>query len=677
MFNDTSMQGLLKIYGGIFCFFLIIKTTTAQTVYQDTTVRSAPISNTIRGNTAEFSADMPPLIQISGAPEAYYSYYWEFGDGEFSFEEKPKHTYKKEGEYTISLWSTNNYDNGKPPTSRPETIQIDKDFEAASNGDDLSQKPSLNFPKEENFIIKTNRDPLPDEDMVLITSYKNTKSYVTNGELYLFYNDIKFKADNFTLEDTRLYHGEIIDKDEFFAVYNPEKNDSEFHLASLNTSPIKPKRFHFQDSLNLPLPMQIEESNALYRNSQKIKFEDMQPGEERHIFRTLKTTPEMIKDTSAIISIRSIYVPDKNYSDYNVKDTEMEIVTSHDPNKMSSNGTFMSYRFSNSKNLKFKVKFQNDGEGPANTIRLQIDTPDMFDRNTLEITDTYPQVPICNHSNSTISCIDTTSTEDKLIFTFKNIYLPGSNQKNVMDRDSTKGFVKYRMKYTKKHYKKKTRSRTAIYFDKNEPVYTNYSATRFSPGISIGAKAGYIYTPKYDKSREFFIGATVSPYKSYKSYLQSEIYLSLATFENLKNYKILEEPGAMETIMHKQELNEKTKNMTAYLVPISYHYNATDFMAFETGIQLQTDINTKTDKSGSTQDFYYFEEGDRIIEKAATEKRTIDESGEQKHFKNFNYGVFAGLNLGQVRIGPSLGVRYVYNFKEPHSQLQAYAIWKF
>src|SRR5690554_7093554 len=84
----------------------------------------------------------------------------------------------------------------------------------------------------------------------------------------------------------------------------------------------------------------------------------MEPNEERNLFFTLKTPPEMLKDTSAIISVRGVYVPDVNYDNHKVKDMEMEIVTSHDPNKMSSNSTFMNYRLVRFKTLKYKIKFQ-------------------------------------------------------------------------------------------------------------------------------------------------------------------------------------------------------------------------------------------------------------------------------------------------------------------------------
>lgn len=53
----------------------------------------------------------------------------------------------------------------------------------------------------------------------------------------------------------------------------------------------------------------------------------------------------------------------------------MEIVTSHDPNKMSTNGMFINYRLVRFKRVKFKTRFQNNGEGPARMIRLETDVP--------------------------------------------------------------------------------------------------------------------------------------------------------------------------------------------------------------------------------------------------------------------------------------------------------------
>lgn len=661
----------------LFIIFVCVFSTTVigQTPVQDTLTRTAPIFYDVMGNKVEFRPEMPPLNQVAGAPKAFYTYYWEFGDGNYSNNEKPKHNYKNNGEYTARLWSTNNYDNGKPPKSRPETLKITSaGIDRSSASIDEDNNPSI-FREDEHLVIRTNRDPLPDEEMVLITSYKNTKDYVTDGSLYLFYNDKKFKDDNFVLDDTRLHHGESIVQDDLMFAAEFEADNTDSFVAGAGNGPVFRRKISQDSTRRLVLPVTLEESRKLYRNHQLIEFENMQPGEERHIFRTLKTTPEMLKDTSALVTLRTIYVPDKNYGNHTVKDTELEIVTSHDPNKMSSNGTILNYRLVRFKKVKFKVKFQNDGEGPANTIRLEVDTPEMFDKGTLEVLDMYPECPICPKEREVnYSCLDTIAEKDKIIFTFKNIYLPGTAQKNIVERDSTKGFVKYAMKFGDDFHKKKTSSRTAIYFDKNEPIITNYSTTRFMPGISIGAKAGYIYTPSKDKSREVFAGITVSPFKSYRGYFQSEFYVSAASFEELKNFETsdLNDVG-IESFQRFSEKN-KANNITAYLVPISYRYNLNNFLAVGAGVQLKLDFQSKISTETDGEAFLNIPGQGQIRDEKNDTFQTTECT---ENFANFNSGVFIGVNAGGVRIGPSVGVRYVFNFNEPTSQLQAYAIWKF
>ncbi len=644
----------------------------SQTTAVDTLKREAPIFYNANGNQVTFKAEMPPLNQIAGAPKAFYTYFWEYGDGTYSQKENPTHNYKNTGEYTVRLWATNNYDNGKPPESRPKKVVVNKvTFDEASADD--AKAPLVG---EDDIYIKTNRDPLPEEELVLVTTYKNLKNYETGGKLYLFYNDQKFKDDNFILEDTRLYNGEqIVDNQATFA-FSEEKNNSNSYVA---TSGIGSKTEYFisvQDSTKrLVLPATLEESKKLYRNYQLIEFENMQPGEERTIFRTLKTTPEMLKDTSAIVTLRTIYVPDNNYGNHTVKDTELEIVTSHDPNKMATNGSILNYRLVRFKRIKFKVRFQNNGEGPANTIKLDVDTPEMFDKSTLEIIDTYPKVPICPKGKEVnYSCIDTSFSKDKIIFTFKKIYLPGSNQKNVVERDSTKGFVKYSMKFGKNFHKQKTRSRTAIYFDKNPPIYTNYAVTRFIPGISIGAKAGYIFTPSLNNHQEYMAGITISPFKSYKGYLQAEFFISANSFDELKNFETtnINEIG-IEEITRFTEKN-KENGITAYLVPASYRYNLNNFLAVGGGLQLKMDLQNKYLKQTSGEAYLTIPGVGEIRDETGD---TYQETECNSSFTNFQTGVFVGLNVGGVRIGPSVGVRYVQNFNAPTSQIQVYGIWKF
>ncbi len=660
------MRGFSVLLFGIFLFSNLCM---AQIRKHDTIPRVAPISNEIDGNRVTFGAEMPPLNQIAGAPKAFYTYYWEFGDGNYSFEATPTHIYKKPGDYKTRLWATNNYDNGKPPTSRPKSLTIDNITDQASvNADSI-------FIEDQDLILKRNREPIPDQEMIFITSYKNTNNYVSSGKLYLFYNDNQFKNDNFIIEDTRMHHGEYIVPLAPIAETLPE-NDDHTLLASVSQTTLINKTLFAQDTTKRKnLPLTLEESKALYRNHQVIVFNDMQPGEERNIFRTLKTTPEMIKDTSAIVTLRSVYVPDENFDNHTVKDTEMEIVTSHDPNKMSSNGWLMNYRLVRFKRLKFKVRFQNNGEGPANTIKLEVDTPKMFDKSTLRIEGIYPDCPICpKEKEVNYSCLDTILKKDKIIFQFNRIYLPGTQQKNVAEIDSTKGFVKYSMKFGKDFHKKKTKSRTAIYFDKNDPIITNYATTRFMPGISIGAKAGYMIVPEFDNQQEYFVGATLSPFKSYRGYYQAELMFSASTYDDIRNFEtVTVDASGNRNLIQFSELNQ-LNNISIYAVPASFRYNFSNYFAMGAGVQLKLDLTSKNDQETTGEGFIISQDGsiNPNVDLNSFNTQELDNS-----FTNFQTGIFIGMNLGTVRIGPSFGVRYVYNFDAPNSQIQLYGIWKF
>jgi hypothetical protein len=53
-------------------------------------------------------------------------------------------------------------------------------------------------------------------------------------------------------------------------------------------------------------------------------------------------------------------------------------------------------------------------------------------------------------------------------------------------------------------------------------------------------------------------------------------------------------------------------------------------------------------------------------------------SNENKNgFTNFRTGLLVDVTAGFARIGPSIGARYVLNFKQDFSYWQFYAIWKF
>jgi hypothetical protein len=650
------MKPQLSIFFLLFSIFSI-----GQTKVKDTITRRANIIYNQNGNQVTYKPETPPLIPIAGAPKPSYSYLWELGDGHYSKEAEPKHVYKNKGTYTTRLAVTNNYDNGKPPATRPKKVVV-------NDITDTNYKDIASIADQNGFSIIKNCDPIPEQEMVVVVSYQNLENYVSSGKLYLFYNEKQFKSNNFELTDFRTYANEREVKEITVAAVN-DLDDTKSYLASAENT-FKTKKYR-NTTTEEDLDASLLDANKTYHNVSVLEFDDANPGETRNVFYTFKTTPEMIKDTSATVTMRGIFVPNRSYKNHKIKNLEMEIVTSHDPNKMGSNGSFMNYRLVRFKRVNFKTRFQNNGEGPARMIRLETDIPDMFDKKTFKIESMYPECPICPKDEvPTTSCLDTIIKQKQIFFTFKNIYLPGSEQKNVHEKDSTKGFVKYSMKFAEDFHKVKTRSRTAIIFDKNEPIITNYATTRFLPGISIGAKAGYNLYPDLDNSTSYFVGATISPFKSYRFYWQAEWVNALNKYNSAVEVvdRINTGPNGARQLVRTTTATEN-KNVN-WEIPVLIRYNINNYIGIGAGVQANLNVSSEQNQSIQTDTY----EGDKeyFLISSTTNSNSIKNT-----FTDVNYGVLFDLTAGFARIGPSLGARYVINFEQNFNYFQFYGIWKF
>ena len=646
-------------------FFIICLSTTilfSQTKVKDTVTRRANISYNQNKNNVVFKPETPPLIPIAGAPKPSYSYLWELGDGHYSKEAEPKHVYKNKGTYTAQLVVTNNYDNGKPPATRPKKV-------AVTEISDEVYRDIASIEEQNGFAIQKNCDPIPDQEMAVILSYENLENYVSNGKLYLFYNEIQFKNNNFELVNFRTYAGEREVKENNIASVEDVEN-SDYYLASAENLTSTKKKY-LKTTSEEDLDATLLEAKKTYKNVSILEFDDAGPKQTRNVFYTFKTTPEMIKDTSATVTMRGIFVPNRSFKNHKKIDLEMEIVTSHDPNKMGSNGSFLNYRLVRYKRVNFKTRFQNNGEGPARMIRLETDIPEMFDKKTFQVEDMYPKCPICPKGEvPTTSCLDTIIKQNQIFFTFKNIYLPGSAQKNVKEVDSTKGFVKYSMKFNKDFHKIKTKSRTAIIFDKNEPIITNYATTRFLPGISIGAKAGYNLYPSLKNSKSYFVGATVSPYKSYRYYWQVEFVNSLHSYDNATVVSEKQIQGTNGVQQLQRTTTSSQNSNINWEIPVLLRYNINNFIGIGAG--LQANINASEKQKQNLKIETYEGPTDKFLISTTNESQSTSNS-----FTNLKTGLLFDLTIGAARIGPSFGARYVVNFKENFNYFQLYGIWKF
>lgn len=646
----------------LYCFiFLATIMMFAQTKVKDTITRRANITYNQKGNSVSFKPETPPLIPIAGAPKPSYSYLWELGDGHYSKQAEPKHVYKKKGNYSTRLAVTNNYDNGKPPATRPKKVAI-------NDITDTDYKDIASIADQNGFEILKNCDPIPEQEMEVVVSYQNLENYVANGKLYLFYNEKQFKNNNFELVDFRTYSGEREVKENTIASID-DLDDTKNYLTSAENT-FKFKKYK-NTTTEEDLEASLKDAHTLYHSVSILEFDDANPNETRNVFYTFKTTPEMIKDTSATITMRGIFVPNRSFKNHKVKNLEMEIVTSHDPNKMGSNGSFMNYRLVRFKRIKFKTRFQNNGEGPARKIRLETDIPDMFDKKTFQIEGMYPECPICPKGEEpTVSCLDTIIQKKQIIFTFKNIYLPGTEQKNVKEKDSTKGFIRYSMKFNEDFHKTSTRSRTSIIFDKNEPIITNYAVTRFLPGISIGAKAGYNFYPNLKKSTSYFVGATISPFKSYRFYWQAEWINALNKHNSTISISNTFDTNANGTRrLIRTTTTTENKNVN-WEVPALIRYNINNYIGVGAGIQTNINVLSQQNQNEKIETF----EGDKelILTATKTTNNIIKNS-----FVDLKTGILFDLTIGFSRIGPSLGARYVINFEQDFNYFQVYGIWRF
>src|SRR5690606_24663891 len=79
----------------------------------------AKINHEIKEQSFHFTPDIRPLVPIPGGRQAFYTYLWALGDGNFSTQKNPTHSYAQPGDYQVTLYAVNNYDN-RPPPKRPK-----------------------------------------------------------------------------------------------------------------------------------------------------------------------------------------------------------------------------------------------------------------------------------------------------------------------------------------------------------------------------------------------------------------------------------------------------------------------------------------------------------------------------------------------------------------------------
>lgn len=667
---------MTKLLTSILCCFCLTAALKAQVLPSDTV--PAIIRYETANGVTKFTSELRPLRAIAGAPAPFYTYFWEFGDGSFSFEENPSHIYMRYDSIMVRLFATNNYDDGKRPPTRPKPIvrppgpkpAVAKPMLAANGNSSL-------FKMGGNIEMKTNCMPKPGDDMMLVFGYRNKAEngqQNLNGTIAILYNDVEFSNNNFDLAAVRTYHNEK--KSDLKPLLNTafnKKNQVPVYYASL------------EGGLNLSPAEKVllKDQAKTFRSQQSWKFENLGQNEERFVFMHFKTTPEMLKDTNAVVRISGAFIPDNPLVETEFFNLELQIVASHDPNKMVLRKSRMNYRLTGkNRELTYKVRFQNTGKGPAKKIDVGVNIAEVFDPTTLRVTKTKPEVITCDSAYANQSCLKTFFSADSIHFVFSNIYLPGMQQKGVNDADSTQGFVEYKIKFKEKPPKLPIKTGAAIVFDKNEPIYTNRAAGRFKMGLSPGIIVGYGFPFETDNNnylnhKNVVLGATLSPYASHRYYWQVELYFN--SF-NEKTYQEPIEVGVRKDttinntgyiIMDKQ-LYKTTKVATINAVPLQMRYNLNKYVGVGAGALVALDMYNRT----SSELRYKLR-----TQNASGTVTDVDLNRPMEDLKDsfseVRASFFADVQFGLVRVGPALGFRYIYDPKTNNNRMTTYVSWKF
>ena len=653
-----------------FCFTAL----KAQVLPSDTV--PAIIHHKIENGITKFTSELRPLRAIAGAPAPFYTYFWEFGDGSFSFEESPSHVFSRYDSIMVRLFATNNYDDGKRPPTRPKPI-VRPAGPKPSIAKPMLATNSL-FKMGGNIEMKTNCMPKPGDDMMLVLGYRNkleNGQQNLNGTIAILYNDVEFSNNNFELAAARTYH-------------NEQKSDlksllSTAFLNKKNATPVYYASLEKNLGLSSVEKVLLKDQAKAFRGQQSWKFENLAQNEERFIFMHFKTTPEMLKDTNAVVRISGAFIPDNPLVETEFFNLELQIVASHDPNKMVLRKSRMNYRLTGkNRELTYKVRFQNTGKGPAKKIDVGVNIAEVFDPSTLKVVKTKPEVINCDSAYANQSCLKTFFRADSVHFVFTNIYLPGMQQKGVNDADSTQGFVEYKIRFKEKPPKLPIKSGAAIVFDKNEPIYTNRAAGRFKMGLSPGVIVGYGFPFETDNNnylnhKNIALGATLSPYASHRYYWQVELYFN--SF-NEKTYRIpMDTEVRKDTIINNvayqimdKQLYKTTKVATINAVPLQMRYNLNKYVGIGAGALVALDMYNRTSSelryklrsqnaSGTVSDVDL--------------NRAMDDLKDS--FSEVRASLFADIQLGLVRVGPALGFRYIYNPKTNNNRMTTYVSWKF
>ena len=606
----------------------VISSVSAQTLHQATVnVNTQSVSREValQSNGSILKSQLKPRSGASDkAAQPFIKYFWEFGDGNYSTDERPLHAYNTEGGQKVQLFMTPCYtlDKIKPAI---QTIQTSKSSIAYKSP---NESWSGNLRMSSNLSLHNIKAVRANDVFVGIASLRNPLTDTRNAKLYIFYNKInqvKTTGKILMLKDTRIYRSTE-------GVYGAE------------SSIVNALKKDFYD-------VKVFNINSLDKTARNIfmTFEVME-----------KTGFEKIKDLDIVAAVVMDGSPNVEQNTLSFK-----TASSFDPNNIKAPG-LLSFRYVKNKPFKFRINFENIGNNPATSVKVKATVPDILEASSIQNIKMVPAFTTNNVRDSAMKYI--ISPDGKFItFAFSNIDISGTKEDWKPKKKASQGYIEYELKPKQGIRKRGFDSNAEIIFDNNTPIIADKDKTDFRTGISLGVKAGMNYQPNTEGSN-YFIGATYSGYRPAGIYLQMEAMVDLTkriVERDTATSYVTKIPVETQYNYFKADsfvfAEKYARTNSIRLVPIHLRYDFSKFVSVGLGLNADVSFSTvQRFQTPSTVKYRYIIRPEIIgIEKCQYGRKQLSSITKT----DIDYGIFGDIAFGNYSHGLSVGLRAMQPFK--------------
>lgn len=617
-------------------------------------------------NLYEFKVSgIPPLNSSINTPK--WLYYYEFGDGHYTKTDRIdiKYGYDNTGQQNVVFKAIKIYDEGDLPPIQElklQQVNVTGTFSASAS---TFKRPRELINDSENFridICNQTNTIVPNEENVIILNLKNQTASNWSGKVVLLYNKIPEdkKRDDIEFSQTQANISSQPNIDHFnrYGAYpfSRVKNQTPF-IAQGAVSNILT---NFKTKINNSNNSNKYRANILlnsYKNAFEFDFNNLQT-KQQNIFINLKATNQLkqLIDKGQNTPLAGILID--NNGDIEIRELQLKVVSAHDPNDITVSPTCLSCQNRASQYLTYQVRFQNDGNGKANKIKVEVDLPNGINLsavpsiqvNTSNFLNSvgagYGSYTKCIGNNTT-ACYQTELVGNKLKCTFYDANLRGFKEADSQYYSETTGGFSYALPLNNNiSCNQPLKSLANIFFDNEPPVATNTATAKFGSGVSLkpnAIKAGFDYQTD-NRQPGFFIGINASPNNCKKKwYNQFEVMLGYGRYNcNSEMADSCRIYGA-DTLDNMQitTYELKSNNYSLSLVPLHFRTDLLPNLSAGVGLEVRMVFKDgyfyKTVPIGSPGNF-------------------------KKQYLNFDASLFGDINFGKIDYGPSVGLRYLYGF---------------